>query len=755
MIRIYRQLPKSVLAIIICLFAQDLRAQEITVVNPNFEPLIGATLGNTDGKVWVTKEGGKVQLNLQSSQLLTIQYLGYESVRLLIEPDKSRTIMLPTLPQKLNDVVVEGFADDDSLAAMAGSIAKLTPADLQRFDQFAIVSAVNTIPGVQLEQRAESSYRVSIRGSSIRSPFGVRNVKVYWNGIPFTEPGGNTFLNLLDLSNISDIEIIKGPAGSAYGAGNGGVIKLKSTDYSALNNATQFSSTLGSFGSWRGTLSSNVLKEKFSLTAKYSHQDVDGYRDHNETQRKVGEFDFKYFPDSKQTYSLSLFYSDLFYEIPGGLNPDQLAENRRQARPRSEPFNASIDHQFFLIKGGQEYRFSESFRSNVQVYASSRQFENPFILDYKRDEEKAFGLRLELENDFGFLGRQSQITYGTELQQANVDARNFGNVAGRADTIRFYDQLDNTLNFWFADAKLQLGARTKLTAGVSLNYVNYQIDRIEDEISNNTGTVEKNFESVVSPRVAISQSWSNDFSTHFSISHGYSPPTTTEVRTNEGTLNLGLAPEIGVNYELNLRGNLINDQLSFDVAAFYFQLDESITTETNPQGVVLFRNSGQIDQRGLEASLVWDWLPQGSAVFSTLKTRFAYTHHDFQFKNYVDGGEDLSGKALPGTSPNILNVLTDIEWKKGWYANLSYRYSDQVPLNDQNSIYANDFHLVQTRIGYRFQRSRTNYEIFAGVNNLLNEEYSLGNDLNAFGQRYFQPAPARNVYLGFTLKLNH
>src|SRR5690606_27814540 len=76
------------------------------------------------------------------------------------------------------------------------------------------------------------SYRISIRGSSLRAPFGVRNVKIYYNGIPFTDPGGTSYLNQLGYNNVNSLEIIKGPAGSLYGAGTGGILLLKNNpDY--------------------------------------------------------------------------------------------------------------------------------------------------------------------------------------------------------------------------------------------------------------------------------------------------------------------------------------------------------------------------------------------------------------------------------------------------------------------------------------------------------------------------------------------
>jgi iron complex outermembrane receptor protein len=62
----------------------------------------------------------------------------------------------------------------------------------------------------------------------LRSPFGVRNVKVYFDEIPFTDAVGNTYLNQLSFYNFNSIEVIKGPGGSLYGAGTGGVILIHS-----------------------------------------------------------------------------------------------------------------------------------------------------------------------------------------------------------------------------------------------------------------------------------------------------------------------------------------------------------------------------------------------------------------------------------------------------------------------------------------------------------------------------------------------
>jgi iron complex outermembrane receptor protein len=51
-------------------------------------------------------------------------------------------------------------------------------------------------------------------------------------------------------------------------------------------------------------------------------------------------------------------------------------------------------------------------------------------------------------------------------------------------------------------------------------------------------------------------------------------------------------------------------------------------------------------------------------------------------------------------------------------------------------------------------KRRTNFpvNIFAGADNLLDEKYSLGNDINAAGNRFYNAAPRRNFYVGVAVQ---
>src|SRR6478736_3039843 len=147
----------------------------------------------------------------------------------------------------LGEVVVSAYRSDRPVSEVSSSIGLVNEKELTRFNSTSILPAVNTIPGVRMEERSPGSYRFSIRGSSLRSPFGVRNVKMYWNGLPLTDGGGNTYLNLLDFDAFGRAEIIKGPGASLYGSGTGGVVLLNSP-ISSNQKILQLSAVAGSFG---------------------------------------------------------------------------------------------------------------------------------------------------------------------------------------------------------------------------------------------------------------------------------------------------------------------------------------------------------------------------------------------------------------------------------------------------------------------------------------------------------------------------
>ncbi|HCT24506.1 MAG TPA: TonB-dependent receptor, partial [Chitinophagaceae bacterium] len=127
----------------------------------------------------------------------------------------------------LPDIEINAYQGKLKYQAVPASIGLLQQNQLQKSITPQLSQSLNTISGVRVEERSPGSYRLSMRGSLLRSPFGVRNTKIYLNDFILSDAGGNTYLNLLALTQLQQIEIIKGPAASMYGTGTGGVVLLQ------------------------------------------------------------------------------------------------------------------------------------------------------------------------------------------------------------------------------------------------------------------------------------------------------------------------------------------------------------------------------------------------------------------------------------------------------------------------------------------------------------------------------------------------
>ncbi len=99
--------------------------------------------------------------------------------------------------------------------------------------------------------------------------------------------------------------------------------------------------------------------------------------------------------------------------------------------------------------------------------------------------------------------------------------------------------------------------------------------------------------------------------------------------------------------------------------------------------------------------------------------------------------------------------MADVQFKKGFYFNANFYAASRIFLNDANTAVANSYQLLGSRIGWKRPGvPKTKYSIYVGADNLLDQVYSLGNDINAAGGRYYNAAPRRNYYAGISFLLN-
>ena len=688
--------------------------------------------------------------------------------------DTTRTIRLPA-------ATVVGYGQQLPLRRTAAGIGLLDAQALERFSQTSITQAVNTLPGVRFEERAPASYRLSIRGSTLRSPFGVRNVKVYYFDIPFTEAGGSTPLNLLDPAQLGHIEVLKGPAGSVYGAGTGGVLRLENRRPAPGQSQAQVGFTAGSYGLRRYSAVAEISGASTSspsfLRVQYVHQASDGYRQNAALRRDVLAFDAETTPAENQTLALHAFYTDLDYQLPGGLTRAQFEADPRQARPatRISPGTAQ-QHAAYASKTGflgttYDVKYTERWTSRATLYGRGTIIQTPYLIDFERNTAVEGGGRASFSYRAPLAGRPLRLTVGGEVQGSFLNSRNYQNRAGTPGPLRYDDEIRTGTGFGFAQADYELPAHFLLTAGLSYNRLAYNINRVTDATAGSTGAagyyVSRDFRPELSPRLALLKELTDQISAYASVSTGFSPPSEAEIRPSNGSINQELQAERGSSYEVGARGTLLGERLSFDLALFDFQLNNTIVGRSDAQGTQLFANAGTTHQRGLEAAFSgWLWRPASLAAAATptapnrlltstpagLRAWASYAYNHFRFGQYESLGQDFSGHQLTGTAPHTLSAGLDFSSKAGFYATPSLSHQARLPLNDANLDYAAGYWTFSARAGWRRVLARhLELDVFGGLDNANDRRYSLGNDLNAFGGRYFQPAPARSWYSGAQL----
>jgi iron complex outermembrane receptor protein len=459
------------------------------------------------------------------------------------------------------------------------------------------------------------------------------------------------------------------------------------------------------------------------------------------------------YPSEKRKLTAQILYSDLFYQLPGGLTKKQYNENPRQARPGVVEKNSSIDHKNFLAGLVQHYKWNEKIRNITSVYFSDGVKENPFVTNYELEKLKSLGSRTTFNISLQLGNLPMVFNVGAEINYGIFHATNHDNIDGYAGPLRYEDELKSLQTFVFFQAGLSLSEKWNLNLSASLNYLEYDIHRIRDVAQDTSYHINRIFNPEFIPRCGVVGKLNRELSLYGSVSAGFSPPTTEEIRTSDGGINDDLEAERAISFEVGIRGNNKSERLYYDASVFRMQQKETIVSKTTEEGTVVFENAGSTSQPGLELLLGYVFVKEPSSVISLLKLQASYTYHNFSFSNYEkrrgDENIDYSGNNLTGTALNIFVYTLDIESKGGGYLNFTYNYTDKIPLNDANTVFADSYQLITAKAGWKAKfRQKYLLEIFIGIDNLLNEKYSLGNDLNAFGERYYNAAPERNYYGG-------
>lgn len=660
-----------------------------------------------------------------------------------------------TSSHKLNEVTVRGYLNEQPVISTPASVSVLTPAQLKLQTDNSLVSALNTVPGVRMEERSPGSYRLSIRGSLLRSPFGIRDVKLYYDEIPFTDAGGNSYLNVIDPRSVQGIEVLKGPDGSLFGANSGGVVLI-----SPVNRYNDSSFVAGGIGGGSyGLVHQNVAVQGHSgdnqLNIDQAYERYDGYRQNSAMHRNFFQAADKVHLSENDDLKILGLYSNLFYQTPGGLTLAQYNADPHLARLPTKTVPGALQQHISIttdmILGGlvNEYRISDQLRNVVSVFGTYVDFSNPFITNYEQRYEGTYGLRTYFElTSKPNTKLKWKADLGLEWQQTNTDDNNYGNRAGARDTAQTLDKIHTNQHFFFGRYAVDITPRLHVEAATSIDFYGYKFRNVYP--LNQSAFTNRDFSVQLMPRIAAAYQITNDFIWRASVSKGYSTPTTAEIRPTDNIINTALQPEHGWNYETGFRLRNSDETTYLDASVFYYRLQNAIIMRLNPDETQYYINAGGTNQPGIELYFTsWIIRPNNSNFVRGLQLNESFTYSRFKFRDYNYAGINYSGNQLPGVPQEVVLTSIQVKFPQNIYVFVQHNYTGRIALNDGNSLFAAHYNVLQAKAGWQLPiQSRVKLALYAGADNILNEKYSLGDDLNAVGNRYFNAAAPRNYFAG-------
>lgn len=659
-----------------------------------------------------------------------VLFLGAATQTLIAQSDS-----LSSLSLDLPIIRINAYSKHSDLIRIPATVQVIEDT-LNPVSAFSMAPALNMAPGVKLEERSPGSYRLSIRGSTLRSPFGIRNVKVYLDGLSLTDGGGNTYLNLLDPGLIQKAELLKGPASSMYGAGAGGVLLL-----SSRSKGNQVGISYGSYDQLQENFSLHQAVSNWEFNIYQGHQQSQGYRQQSAMRRDM-VYTTQKFQSGKHRLLFAEAYGDLHYETPGGLTLAQQTANPRQARPSAGMIPGAIEQQAAIrnktvwLGTVYEYQFNRHWSIEHALNYWYTDFRNPFITNYEVRFEKNVGWRPVLKYYKSTSMGSFEWSNGMEYLFQGGIVRNYVNNKGVRQALQSEANIDGTQNIWYSQVNWNL-AQWQLLFGLSTNQqvYKYRGPSSGPETRKESGPV-------LMPRASLSYSLNPTDALFISAARGNSPPSLAEIRPSSGEYNHELLPEQGWNFELGYKS--IGERWRYSLNLYSMRLQDAIVRRNDNAGIEYFVNAGGADISGVEAWIQYQ-LPR-------LEFYLSSAYQPYTFVNYKQRTTDFSGLRVTGV-PRFIHsfrinwaVVSSLRFGASWY------YQSNMPLLDANTQFQSSYSLVSSYLSYLLPIRHHRIELTLSGENLTNTEYSPGPDINAAVNRFYNPGLKRNVAVGLRWK---
>jgi len=558
---------------------------------------------------------------------------------------------------------------------------------------------------------------------------------------------------------VDRIEVLRGSSSALFGNASGGVISIW-TNPGAVGIREDARVVAGRFdggrswSKWQSTTAARVGSGGGNASLTVSRLDYQGERDHSAADQRIlnGRLRLPHSPAWSLAASLDVG------DNPRADNPGSLTRAELDANRDTVPLlnhNRNAGKAVTQVQSGATLRraLANGGEAAFTVFGLTRDLKNPITTTYIDLNRVDYGARASVSFP--------RVTAGFDFQRQRDDRKNFNylNTPGdsaKPDTVRSLDQLEHVTEIGpFVQGSFELSPRTTLTAGVRYDWVKFAVrDRLITPTNpDNSGD---RLMRALSGSVGIAVNPSSAVTLYGNIGSSFETPTTTElVNSPSGTggFNPDVKPQQAWNYEVGARGSL-GAHARYTVAVFQADVRDELVQYAADPTRAFYTNAGSARHRGVELST-------GMSPVAGVNVAAFWTYADYRYRRYAftvgTTTHTLDGRALPGIPQHWLNLLLRVQparWRGVW-AELQQTYSSGYFVNDTLGTRTAPWWATNIRAGWEGHAGRMRLAPFVGINNAFNHLYVSSVVINAARDRFYEPAPGRNIYLGLSVGGGH
>ncbi len=634
-------------------------------------------------------------------------------------------------------------ARDSLNQAPAGQTA--TTIDRSQYEErpaFSVADVLRDSPGISIKQgNGPRDIGISIRGSNARNGFGIRNLVIFDDGFPVTQPDGLSRSDLIDPRAYGAIDVIRGPSSALYGNyATGGALNFRTRPGGTINGA-EYGTEGGSFGYLNNYMTYGQKVGNFEAALFASDARGDGFIQNSWFNTQTVNFlaTLKATPDDRLTFKL--INNDLFTRLPVRLSLNQYFQNPFQSGCEV-PGTLGCGTQSLFINGFNGAKTPETAivagfgRNDRRTIVGGRwehdfdnttTWRNQFVFD-DRNINQPTGATSAI-GDFPSYNYMSDVTKRGELfgmdsttfvggwyntLTTTSDTRNVMPGGNAALGLLQSNQFQSTTNYGVrAREELKLVPSVTAIAGIgwettNLNGINtafgYPVVNNPFVVVPTVTAAAPQFRNTA-PELALVYKPDNEWQWRARVATGYGTPQVSNLFVLPSGLsgnNTSLKTQTNLGYDLGADWTP-NNAVKLSATAFYeFFSNELVTQATPIAGVTYTFNAPSSEHRGVELAALWRF-------YDGWQLTAAYTYLDEIYTDYTESIGLFSfnrvGNKIPGISPNELTARLGYDELHGPLTGLGafveLVWKDSFYMDNANLLKAPGYDLVNVNLHYK------------------------------------------------------